>query len=298
MPAFPIAHAGLRACRSLGCRGARGWDERTPAGSTVARAARSSTRVREVRGRRHVRRSGREASARTPAVPQQRPLLSQKPGRRRRGSPEVGDRVPAPVAERCQAASPVIRREAEPWASPRARCTIPSCIARSLRAGAAGRSGGRGSPAGPASLRLTTSAAPASASIDEVAPVGGVTDRGQGVRRSPGSRARCGATSRGGGPHGPVDSARGVGSAVLKYGVDRRRRRGRRSPASALLARSRRCRRGSSNMSFDRWPSKPVPGCGFSAWSGGFVSTGGAGNANATPGEAEVEGRVLHPFHT
>lgn len=64
------------------------FDQRTPSPSTVARKARSltSTLAKSRSSRFSAYRS--QASASTPAVPQQRPLLSQKPGRTRRGRPE------------------------------------------------------------------------------------------------------------------------------------------------------------------------------------------------------------------
>ena len=88
MPALPIAHP-WRGASSGGSARCSWFDQRAPAASTVTRWRQVSRPARPRSVEPVPPSTARsQASARTPAVPQHRPLLSQKPGRSRSGSPD------------------------------------------------------------------------------------------------------------------------------------------------------------------------------------------------------------------
>lgn len=144
IPPLPIAHP-VRGSSVLGATRCSWLDHRTPSASVIARAARSSTSTSANSSGSACSMYRSQASASTQAVPQQRPLLSQKPGRSRRGRPEwvtacqqrsarpdqLGRWSPIPAA-----GTPARHRPG--------RCTSRSCIARSGPAGAVDRNAGPG----------------------------------------------------------------------------------------------------------------------------------------------------------
>ena len=142
----------------------------------MARRARSATSRSAKASPSPFSTSRSQASASTPPVPQQRPELSQNPGRSRSGSPEVvtvrqhrSTSARQPVTAACGQRRRAARGAGTPGRRPPGRGTSRRSTARARTAICCGSECGTRKPSGPASLRATTSATPGQRGVDQVA---------------------------------------------------------------------------------------------------------------------------------
>ena len=161
-----------------------------------------------------------QASASTPAVPQQRPLLSQKPGPQPLRQAGAGDGVPAAVGQRRPGRVAEHRTEQPEDLGVAGRAVAPAVAVALDAVRLVLRVGVRDQEARRAGLVAGHHVRGAGRrELDQVGAARRPADGGQRVARCPACRARCGEAGPACRPATSQCTPPAVGSAVRRYGV-------------------------------------------------------------------------------